>query len=58
MAAKPESVAGCRFGARYFCKNSWRRLKRDAKRNLKRYRRRMEKEHVDPPTRLTKGWAD
>lgn len=58
MASKPESVAGCRVGQRYFCKNSWRRLKRDAKRALRRFRRREEKRNPDCPERLTKGWAD
>jgi hypothetical protein len=58
MAAKPEATSDCKWGQRYFCKNSWRRLKRDAKRNLKRFRRRMEKRDPDCPKRLTKGWAD
>lgn len=58
MAEKPESISGCWFGKRYFTKNSWRRIAKTAKRALRRKRRRMEKEHIDPPTRLTKGWAD
>lgn len=58
MSEKPYSISGCWFGARYFCKNSWRRLKQDAKKSLRRKRRRMEKRNPDAPTRLTRGWAD
>jgi hypothetical protein len=55
MKNTAESIAGSRFGKRYYTKGSWRRLVKYAKRAARRARRR---DKLDPNPRVLKGWVD